>query len=153
MKNKILTGFIILIVGLLLFSNDYSSLFAKVESQQTNEVKTSEAEITVATDETNVCDECGRRFHGRGFNEIYNGVWKETAEPYQSFICSKSCGLRHTQKFNNSKSGYTTGNDGRIYDANACGLCNGTGIEVSRSSFGNTSRVCPMCDGRGRQSY
>ncbi len=45
-------------------------------------------------------------------------------------------------------------NGNRLYDENVCSLCNGTGIEKNRSSLSNEyGRVCPMCKGKGRQSY
>jgi hypothetical protein len=47
------------------------------------------------------------------------------------------------------KNDYEMGSDGRVYDTNPCSLCEGDGIE----GFGDNTRICPMCDGKGRQSY
>lgn len=122
------------------------------------------------TTETNICGQCGHRFSGRGYSEVSEGVWEETQEPYQSFICSYSCRLKHTGKWetylkglkgeastNMDSSGYSTGSDGRIYENHNCELCNGTGIETATAPSPITGRVegrvCPMCEGRGRRSY
>ena len=49
---------------------------------------------------------------------------------------------------------YSVESDGRVYENDACGLCGGTGIETNHSAtFGDQERICPMCEGRGRQSY
>lgn len=49
---------------------------------------------------------------------------------------------------------YIEGTDGRIYENNKCGLCNGTGIEKNMSSLSDDyGRICPMCNGRGVRSY
>lgn len=50
-----------------------------------------------------------------------------------------------------ANSDYSVGKDGQIYESEKCGLCNGTGIE--RSAYHGESRVCPLCDGRGKQNY
>jgi hypothetical protein len=54
-----------------------------------------------------------------------------------------------------SENKYETGNDGRVYETDACSLCNGTGLEKGRNmATGEAeSRICPMCDGKGVRSY
>lgn len=149
MRDKIL---FVLCVCFIIF------LFATNQYPKAQDIKDDD-EVVFVNQETNnadsnICDECGNRFYGNGYTEVSDGVWTKTEEPYQSFICSKSCGYRHTEKWNKQLGKYSSSSDGRIYDKDACGLCGGTGIEVSRSSLlGEQRRVCPMCDGKGKQSY
>lgn len=111
------------------------------------------------TAETNICDVCGNRFTGRGYTEITHGEWRETEKPYQSFICSRTCGMQHTRNWEeklkklNTKTlptqptGYTRQDEeNEMYDP--CGLCGGTGFESNR--YGD-ERICPMCDGTGKR--
>lgn len=44
------------------------------------------------------CNICGRKFVGRGYEERSTGLWVLVQEPYQSFICSKTCGAIHTER-------------------------------------------------------
>lgn len=118
-----------------------------------------------------ICSICGNKFEGNGYEEVSNGVWKELHEPNSGTICSVSCGRKHAQEFddiansfgvdlnesnsNNQNGGdYDMKNDGKVYETNACSICNGTGIEKNRSSFSDeVGRICPMCDGKGVRSY
>lgn len=116
-------------------------------------------------EDTNNCTICGRNFTGNGFSEIADGVWQLSDNSHQSYICSQNCGRKHTEEINrilnrsntnsnSGSSGYQQGNDGRVYEKNACPLCSGTGLETGREYDGSkVSRVCPMCDGRGVRSY
>lgn len=115
---------------------------------------------------SNTCGVCGNSFTGNGFEEQYDGSWKELAAPYQGSICSPECGREHLRKLDNlmrqiegvnsvNSDGYTIGSDGRVYENNSCGLCKGTGIETGRDFLTGEEegRICPMCDGRGVRSY
>ena len=113
----------------------------------------------------NTCTICNREFEGRGYDEVSEGVWRPCQEPYQCFICSSTCGMRHTSEMNNLlEEAYRIGNqgdknnskkDGRIYETDVCSLCKGTGIEKSTAPnlTGEVGRKCPMCEGRGVRSY
>lgn len=145
MRDKILIALGVCVIILLFATNQYPKA---QDIEDDNEV------VFVKQDIDNACEVCGNQFSGNGYTEVSEDVWTKTQEPYQSFICSKSCGYRHTENWNKQLSKYSSGSDGRIYDKDACGLCGGTGIEVSRSSLlGEQRRTCPMCDGKGRQSY
>lgn len=63
-------------------------------------------------------------------------------------------GNQNNNNYQNSNS-YQMGNDGRVYENNACSLCKGTGLETGRNiATGEVEgRICPMCDGRGVRSY
>lgn len=47
-----------------------------------------------------ICSICGRKFTGRGYTEVSNGVWEPSDSQTYSQICSVSCGLKHTAKMN-----------------------------------------------------
>jgi hypothetical protein len=133
---------------------DIEEKILRFERQSGNSLSNSNEEIL------NLCSICGKEFNHNGYEEISYGVWELCKDPYQGQICSKSCGIKHTRNSDkiyntNSKNDYEMGNDGRVYETKACGLCNGTGIESGRDPMTGekTGRICPMCDGRGRQSY
>lgn len=56
-----------------------------------------------------------------------------------------------TQSSSNN-SGYSVGEDAKIYENAPCTLCGGTGIEKAVNSTGH-DRICPQCEGKGHQSY
>jgi hypothetical protein len=120
-----------------------------------------------------VCSICGKTFNHRGYQEVSEGQY-EILDEGQGTLCSVSCAKQATQNlmnsvdnyYNNSKNSsmqdapiqhygeYNEGSDGKIYENNKCGLCNGTGIEKNRSSLSDEyGRICPMCDGKGVRSY
>jgi hypothetical protein len=107
----------------------------------------------------NTCTICERQFEGLGYQEVTEGVWEPCEYPYQCFICSPACGMKHTRGMNNLMERVGAEgqrNDGRIYETDACTLCKGTGIEknTAQDVFGGPDgRKCPMCDGRGVMSY
>lgn len=68
-------------------------------SGENNNYQGDEPSQNTSPTETNICQKCGNRFTGRGYTEIAHGVWRETEEPYQSFVCSQSCGSLHTKKW------------------------------------------------------
>ena len=101
------------------------------------------------SDNNNICEICHRSFKGRGYEEVSDGIWKLCQEPYQCYICSKSCGLKHTREMNGFLNTKNTLNDN-----NGCPLCKGTGIEKNNSHLTNEyGRKCPMCNGKGVRSY
>jgi hypothetical protein len=87
----------------------------------------------------------------------------ETLRPGEMLPSSESQGPRpsdmgYKPKTNEAESSnsdsYSYGDDGRLYESNACGLCNGTGIEKNKGTLSDEyGRTCPMCDGRGVKSY
>lgn len=148
MKNKILAFLGVCFIIFLFATNQYPD-FKNDDTNNGDNIKAEQQEYN--STETNVCQSCGNRFIGRGYTEVAHGVWRETQEPYQSFICSKSCGSSHTKKWEN-----TLGKkrDGKVYDKEPCGLCEGTGIEKNHSSMSDEyGRKCPMCNGKGFQNY
>jgi DnaJ-class molecular chaperone len=98
------------------------------------------------------CAICGRKFKGNGYEEVSEGVWRECSDDKQSYICSRSCGLRQTAKLNSLVN--RTSSDNRIHESSVCSLCKGTGIEKNTGHLSNEyGRVCPMCGGKGTRSY
>ena len=138
----------------------------QIETYENYSNKSSEQQTQGNSEQLNTCSICNRSFSGKGYEEVSEGVWEPCQEPYQCFICSKSCGLKQTRKMNNlinessnsyenNSNSYQTGSDGRVYENNACSLCKGTGIESGRNvANGETEgRTCPMCEGKGVRSY
>ena len=102
------------------------------------------------------CTICSRSLTGKGYTEVFDGVWDKCEDPYQCYICSPSCGLKHTKTMNGYLNRFGGDKkDGRIYESNPCNLCKGTGIETSTAPlFGEyQSRICSMCNGKGVRSY
>jgi len=138
-------------------SND-SYIPPALPTQPTRQANTNRESNTA---ETNVCDVCGNRFTGRGYSEIAHGEWRETEKPYQSFICSRTCGMQHTKNWeiklqklhgNTSSIRPTQGHATEVSEDFAdepCGLCGGSGMESNR--YGD-ARVCVMCDGTGKRN-
>lgn len=117
---------------------NYSNTRSEQSSQNNSEVE-------------NTCTICNRTFTGKGYEEVSNGVWRLCEEPYQCYICSKSCGMKHTRQMNNL---INETSDGKVYDSNVCSMCKGTGIEKNTSHLTDESgRTCPMCNGKGVQGY
>ena len=174
--NRISAVVSIVIVIVLFFikinnskNNDVDSV---INNQNNSESVTSKSPKTEGNVTTNTCSICGKHFFNHGYEEGTDGVWRELEDPYHGQICSPTCGRKHNEQFNdiakkygvdleegesntNNQGDYKTGNDGRVYEQNSCGLCNGTGIEKGRNmSTGQTEgRICPMCDGRGVRGY
>ena len=137
------------------------------ESSSSSSNSTSSSSESKQIDNTNTCNICGKEFTGKGYEEVSEGVWKPCQEPYQSSICSPSCGLQSTRNIDKVLEKYGINpstihdnnsshesSDGRIYENNACPLCNGTGIEKNTSHLSDEyGRICPMCDGKGVRSY
>ncbi len=98
------------------------------------------------------CTICGKEFIGKGYKEVSNGLWKLCEDPYQCFICSPSCGLRHTNKMNSYID--DTNNKGRV-PGDECSKCNGTGIEniLKPNTVEKEGRKCITCDGKGHIEY
>jgi hypothetical protein len=159
----IIAGIIFLVTFLIIKisnnnNNDHQQDFATPTS--TNSTNENSSNVIY-----NQCSICGRKFTGNGFEEVSEGVWKPCQEPYQCYICSQECGMKHTAQMNallnklggvgnNNGGGYITGSDGRIYESNVCPLCKGTGIEKNQSSLSDEyGRICPMCGGKGVRSY
>ena len=157
------------------------NIFSNDNSNQVNNINSSVDSTSIITNSNDIsssetCNICNNKFTHNGYTEDLNGNWIMCSDSYQSQICSPSCGRKHSQSLNqiakemgvdlesNSSSfkdapinnygeGHISG-DGKFYENNKCGLCNGTGIEKNRSSLTDEyGRICPMCDGKGVRSY
>jgi len=124
-------------------------------------VKEKDLEVTpsfkseVETESTNVCNICKREFKGRGYYEVSEGVWRPCENPYQCFICSSSCGMKHTRSWNNllEKSGASSGskcaNCGMgYYEEGYCGKCGAASAEKAEEVYKRKYK-CPYCNGTG----
>jgi hypothetical protein len=138
-----------------------------------NEETAIDTTSAVASTPQDVCSICGKTFYHRGYQEVSEGQY-EILKEGQGTLCSISCAKQATQNLMNSADNYydnsdnssmkdasiqhygeyNEGSDGKIYENNKCGLCNGTGIEKNRSSLSDEDgRICPMCEGKGVRSY
>jgi hypothetical protein len=163
---KVYLSFLILFVFAVglnrIYTNNVFEIKDKIHEQfnsqgQTNENTDNSREEVVRGKNNNgivshSCSICDREFVGRGYEEVADGIWQPCQEPYQCFICSRSCGLKHTQKMNSLIRSLENQNQS---SGNSCGLCKGTGIERGRDIVtGETvGRICPMCDGKGVITY
>lgn len=144
----------------------------KTENTVNEETSVDTTSLVSSTPEE-VCSICGKTFHHRGYQEVSEGFYQILKEG-QGTLCSISCARKATRNlmnsggnyYNNSENSsmqdapiqhygeYNEGSDGKIYENNKCGLCNGTGIEKNKSSLSDDyGRVCPMCEGKGVRSY
>ncbi len=105
-----------------------------------------------------VCAECGAKCE-EGKEMYSSGDAVSYYEPY--YLCGDQYCIKSRYRKDlrmhgtaparsNSSQDYYAGDDGRLYESKPCGLCNGTGIESN--AYGD-ARVCPMCDGKGHESY
>ena len=107
----------------------------------------------------NHCSECGREMNSNA--PEYKGDVVSDYAPY--YVCGDACQREHIIKKMRAEmtpapsDNYEMGSDGRVYETTACQLCNGTGVEVATASNPATGererRICPVCEGRGVQSY
>lgn len=103
----------------------------------------------------NVCTVCGKKFSGKGYEEVADGVWEQCKEPYQGSICSVFCGRIHTKKMNELVAKTSNKSNGKVYDDDVCSLCKGSGLESGKNLVTGEpeERICPMCDGKGVKGY
>jgi hypothetical protein len=142
-------------------------------STQINDTLSSSIDNNDSFNSKTNCKICGENFSGDGYDKI-DGVWQKNTN-MQTELCSQSCAMKEEKNIDEKydeilrESGYNSsmkdapiehygdyneGSDGRIYESNKCGLCNGTGIEKNMSSLSDEyGRICPMCKGRGVRSY
>jgi len=154
------------IIGFLVWNSNDNSDDIQTESDiLSTENSTIETDSYVST---TICKICGNEFSGDGYDKI-DGIFQRNTN-LQTELCSSSCARQEEKNIEEKYDkilenyGYETtknsdklkvGQDGRLYENNACSLCNGTGIEKGRNiATGEVEgRICPMCDGRGVRSY
>ncbi len=170
-KNLFKTICATLVVASFLFlafgSGDSKTSENNSSSNNTSNDAPSSSSESATIDNTNTCNICGKEFTGKGYEEVSEGVWQPCKDPNQCFICSRNCGLQSTRNMDkilekygvnpstiHDNNSYHEGDEGKIYESNACPLCNGTGIEKNKSQLSDEyGRICPMCDGKGVRSY
>lgn len=182
-KNSGSNAYVAVVVFFLfLFFGIWNSKESHTDSNSNASNDTVSSAIESSNDSSNnsatTCKICGRNFYGDGYDKI-DGIWQRNTS-MQTELCSPSCAMKEEknidEKYDNilRKYGYNTsesssmqdapiqhygehhvGSDGRIYENSSCSLCRGTGIESGRNiATGELEqRVCPMCEGRGVQSY
>ena len=169
---------IFVFLGYFIF-NDRRDSPTEKESEHTNNESIQNINSS-GTEAYTKCSICGRKFTGSGYEEVSTGVWRPSSEPFQSQICSPSCGKKASNQFNkavddlldatgstlcrNCNLGHYRNNycdrcgaasPERVKESSSnlpkCFLCNGSGIE--RSTMGKGGRICPACDGSGFEKY
>ena len=73
-----------------------AGVFAEIDKNNTGKEDSTKSNVF----EGKTCNYCGNKFSHNGYKEVSNGVWTKLSDPYESWICSKSCGMKHTNKMN-----------------------------------------------------
>ena len=152
-------------------------LFVSIFGETREEINERENQTTEQSEETqtlinSTCTICGNKFEGNGYEEVSSGVWELLQDPYSGTICSVRCGMKHTEKMNDiansygvdlgesqsnnqNTNEYEMGNDGKVYETNACTMCKGTGVTKGRNYLSGEIEylTCQMCEGQGVRSY
>ena len=88
---------------IILYTLFFNLSFLSCTTQKDN--NTSSSETTEKITSYN-CSICGREFSHNGYQEVSEGVWERLSDPYQSMICSESCGLKHTREWDKIRNSY-----------------------------------------------
>ena len=118
----------------------------------------SSTNVSPSTTDGNTCSVCGKKFYGLGYEEVSDGVWRQSTSN-QYFICSEDCGLKATRKMNNltqqavQEHGVSNGSIctncglGR-YVNGFCSKCGAASREVVEE-HNSRMPVCGLCKGTG----
>ncbi len=132
------------------------------------------------TESSSTCNICGREFSGNGYEEQLDGSITELEYPYSNQLCSPTCARKASQKLedvadeygidlNESSSSRCQRCSGHYVDG-FCNLCGGASPERVNQSNQNRAncemcqgnkyvdgydgfKVCPVCNGTGKESY
>lgn len=140
-----------------------------VDSSSTSEVESK-----------STCNICGRDFYGNGYEEQLDGSIKELESPYSNQLCSPSCARKASQKLDdvankygidlNESSSSRCNRCSGHYEDGFCNLCGGASPERVNQSLQNRAncemcqgnkyvegydgvKVCPVCNGTGKEGY
>jgi len=126
-------------------------LFVSCESnsESSNNTEASEDKTSVQNvdeeqeeEASNTCGVCGRTFSGNGFEEQMDGSWTELEDPYQSSVCSPSCGRKSVQELNDvaEKYGIDLGEENSAYGSHSCLWC---GKSLSGIHYTHLGKMSP----------
>jgi hypothetical protein len=180
MKNKILP-FVVFFT--ILGSFFYFKEFYLKEKENENRIENNRFLTPAPSSEvesTSRCSQCGREFHGNGYEEQEDGSFKELEYPYSNLLCSPACARKAAQQLEDVANKYGIDLDesssnrcqrcsGR-YEDGFCNLCGGASPERVNQSNQNRAncemcqgnkyvegydcvKVCPVCNGTGKVSY
>jgi hypothetical protein len=132
------------------------------------------------TESSSTCNICGREFNGNGYEEQLDGSVQELEYPYSNQLCSPTCARKASQKLDDVAHKYgidinesASSNCKRCnghYEDGFCNLCGGASPErVNQSNQDRANcemcqgnkyvegydgiKVCPVCNGSGKESY
>lgn len=132
------------------------------------------------TESSSTCNICGREFNGNGYEEQLDGSVQELEYPYSNQLCSPTCARKASQKLDDVANKYgidinesASSNCKRCnghYEDGFCNLCGGASPErVNQSNQDRANcemcqgikyvegydgiKVCPVCNGSGKESY
>jgi hypothetical protein len=132
------------------------------------------------TESLSTCNICGREFNGNGYEEQLDGSVQELEYPYSNQLCSPTCARKASQKLDDVANKYgidinesASSNCKRCnghYEDGFCNLCSGASPErVNQSNQDRANcemcqgskyvegydgiKVCPVCNGSGKESY
>jgi hypothetical protein len=161
MKNpKLIINYLIFFIVLGSFFYYKEFYLKKQEKSKSSIIETTEEEI-ISNDSneqsTSVCNICGEKFNGNGYEEQIDGSFKELENPYSNQICSPTCARKASQKLDDVANKY--GIDIDETNNNMCHRCNGHYVEgfcnmcggasPERVNQSNQNRAdCEMCQGK-----
>jgi hypothetical protein len=132
------------------------------------------------TESSTTCNICGREFYGNGYEEQLDGSVKELSDEYQGYLCSPTCARKASQKLDdvadkygidlNESSSSKCNRCSGHYEDGFCNLCGGASPERVNQSLQNRAncemcqgnkyvegydgvKICPVCNGTGKESY
>jgi hypothetical protein len=144
--------------------------------ESTNKTLDNDSNIETKT----ICNICGNEFYGNGYEEQLDGAVKELSNEYQGYLCSPTCARKASQKLDDVSKKYgidlnesTSSRCQRCrghYEDGICNLCGGASPERVNQSLQNRAnckmcqgnkyvegydgvKVCPVCNGTGKESY
>lgn len=175
--------FFVLLGSFFYYKEFYLKTQKQAESPTIESTKVSTKESlnnNSTTEATSTCTICGREFYGNGYEEQMDGSVKELSDDYQGFLCSPTCVRKASQKLedvadkygidlkesSSSKCERCSGH----YEDGFCNLCGGASPERVNQSLQNRAncemcqgnkyvdgyngvKVCPACNGTGKESY
>ena len=150
------------------------------ELNQSLEITNQDLDSQEISKSPTICTICDKEFYGNGYEEQMDGSYKELSNDYQGFVCSPTCGREATNKIKkvaskygidlkesvNSKCERCSG----FYEDGFCNICGGASPERENESnqnkascemcqgdkyieLNNGVKLCPVCEGTGKQSY
>lgn len=173
--------FIIVFGSFFYYKEFYLKKYKKEAEREVVEKNESVGSSSISEVESkSTCNICEREFNGNGYEEQLDGTFKELEYPYSNQLCSPSCARKASQKLENVANEYgvdlNESSNSRCdrcsghYEEGFCNLCGGASPERVNQSLQNRAncemcqgnkyvegydgvKVCPVCNGTGKENY